>query len=102
MSTRLALLHGFDLQGDPHLVPYQNSARLQRLVPAQSEVPTVDSRLSAEPRPLVTPGVLLHTLQTHVEGHLFGYVADGKVPNHAGTVAVTTFHPGALEGDVGK
>src|SRR5690606_35828850 len=71
------------LDFDPDLVADQHTACLERLIPGESEVATVDARAGGEAHALAAPRVRATAVEAHVERHLSSYVADREVAHQA-------------------
>src|SRR4029453_6757053 len=77
--SRLILEHGLEVELDPDALADQEAAGLQRLVPGDVEVLTVDVARGHEPGAQVAPRVDGHALELDVEGGGPCAVADRQV-----------------------
>src|SRR3954467_7585245 len=77
------LLHRLDVYRELHFVAHNDAARLERLIPVETEVPAIDLTRRAEAGPLVPPRILPFALERRLELDLAGNVADRQVADHA-------------------
>src|SRR4051812_10316646 len=93
---------GLHLEMDAQIVAHEDSAGLQRLIPGQPEVATVDLRIGGEAHARVPPRIAAASLVGGVERHLARRAADREVADDPEAVALVrpgAFDPAALEGN---
>src|SRR5690606_14670284 len=93
-------LRRLDLERDLDLVAHEHAAGLQRRVPGQAEIPTVDDRLRREGRLFVPPRILAPALVRGLEHDFLRHPANGQVADHAELPVALRLHPTAPEGDL--
>src|SRR3990172_2795136 len=89
----LPLLDDFDVDGDFHLVAYDHSPGLDRLVPGEPEIFPVDFRGRYSPDTRLPRGIPDgRGRPLDVQHDLFGHPADGQVPRHLEFSVACFFH----------
>src|SRR4029453_5168770 len=88
-----AHLHELHFDVDPHAVRDEHTAGLDRLIPAETTLPTIELGVTAEPRALLPPRVLAAALELAVENDLHRLVAHREVAERAKPVTVVAEVP---------
>src|SRR3954449_4339756 len=95
------LLHGGDVELELDLLADEDAALVEREVPGQVPVATVDRRLALEADAEAAPRVHRGAGELPVDGDRVGLAVDGEVTDQGVDVVVDLLHLGADEGDLG-
>src|SRR5688572_30576787 len=91
----------FEVDGDLHLVPYHDAARLERLIPVQPEILAIDRRRGAETDAFAAPGVLAASARLDRKRDRSCRVTNRQVAGHRELTAVRSGDARAPEPNLG-
>src|SRR5262249_41885677 len=93
--------HRGDLDEDPDLVPEEEAAALERLLPGEPEVLSVDRAAGPQADTVVPPRVALGPLDHRLQLDLAGRIPDREVAEDAEPRSAERLDPRRLEPDLG-
>src|SRR5262245_57402320 len=103
-AFRCRFAYSFSLDLNLHVVPHENAAGFQRLIPEQTKIAAVDLRVRLEARARATPRIFAHAVERRVQRHFLRFAADGQVAENLEAIArllERATHAFAAERDLG-